>query len=221
MPNRLRREMRIWTCGAVCMAIAAAAIAAEEEREWLVRVGAPAGAYVVRQDGTFVRRLPQLAGELSPRGDWVLFKEAAGATYRLFVAPAQGTGRRAIANGTATTEARWSGDGRHILFVSVVAGAPQAFRVDVESNSQVQVTRDPEGVREPQEAADGTVAYLARRMAKSLEQYSRLSLDERLARRGTVNRVDLVLVRAGRAATVASDLVIYGYGLSPDGRRVA
>jgi hypothetical protein len=189
--------------------------------DWLIRVRTAGVACTVRTDGTPVAPLTPSFGDLSPTGDHILEKVFNAGTYRLFAARATGEDRHALAGGERVLEARWAGDGPHVLYVALVGGRPQAFRTDPASDTLEPLTNDPEGVRDPQQARDGTLVYLALRSAKALEEFRKLSLDERLARKGTLDRVDLVMVRDGRSQTIARDLVVHAYGLSPDGRTVA
>ena len=189
--------------------------------DWLVRVRTAGAAYAVRTDGTRVATLTPALDDVSPTGDRVLEKHFGAGTYRIFAARLKGEDRRALAGGGPVLEARWAGDGRHVLYVAVLGGRPQAFRTDAASGVPEPLTNDAEGVRDPQQARDGTLTYLALRSAKAVEESRQLSLDERLAWKGTLDRVDLVTLRDGRSQTVARDLVVYAYGLSPDGRTVA
>jgi Tol biopolymer transport system component len=188
--------------------------------DWLIRVRTAGAAYAVRTDGTRVATLKPAFDDLSPTGD-LLEKHFDAGTYRIFAARPKGEDRHALAGGEPVLEARWAGDGRHVLYVAVVDGRPQAFRTDPASDASEPLTNDPEGVRDPQQARDGTLVYLALRSTKAREEYRQLPLDERLARKGTLDRVDIMMVRDGRGETVARDLVVHAYGLSPDGRTVA
>lgn len=198
-------------------------VCAAADTGWLVRVRAPQRTYAVREDGGFLKELshPAPRGDPSPGGDRVLHKEAEGGEYRLFVADPDGKDGRALAGGALVGEARWAADGTHVLYVSAAAGRPQAYSADSASGAVKQLTQDEEGVRHPQQAADGTLAYLALRWKKRLEEYRALPLDERLARKGSLDRVDLVVVRGGTSRVVATDAVIHDYALRPDGGAVA
>jgi hypothetical protein len=198
-------------------------LVAQVDPGWLIRVHTSDRTYAVREDGTFVRDLRHLdtGRDPSPRSDWVLEKQPQGAEFALFVTDRSGETRRAL-TGVPVSEARWAPDGRHVLFVSAHAGPPQAWSADATSGEQVRLTDDEEGVRQPQLATDGTLAYAAFRWKKATEEYRALSLDERLARKGTLDRVDLVVRRpSGETHVVAGGAIVHAYALRPDGRAVA
>jgi dipeptidyl aminopeptidase/acylaminoacyl peptidase len=109
--------------------------------------------WVMRADGSApvqitTNAVPEQGATLSPDGSQVLFLAGANAEFqiyynrRIFVAPAAGGAARVVADGLPyeVESARWSKDGRSILFKANMGVHSQLFSVDLAGGKPKQLT---------------------------------------------------------------------------------
>lgn len=144
--------------------------------------------FVADADGTMARRIEtgqpfNFGPTWSPDGEWVLF--LSGEHYRChpYVARKDGTGLRKLADrgayrgvvefldvpdfhGGSSDTPVWSRDGRYVYYTSLLDGAVELLRVNLEGKSE-RLTQSPSGTLHyhPTPSPDGTrLAYGSRRM---------------------------------------------------------
>ena len=126
---------------APCYAPNAQEIVFESDREGTQQL------YIMRHDGSGVRRLSQGDGRYStpvwsPRGDYIAFTKQAGGGFLIGVMKPDGTGERILTEGFHNEGPTWAPNGRVLMFFRETRGAqggPRLFTIDITGYNERQV----------------------------------------------------------------------------------
>jgi TolB protein len=118
--------------------------------------GDPSRIYVVRPDGTGLRRVSTVPGERpswSPDGGTLAFSSPSGSGRDIYVISLDGTGERRVtktgALGTQNDDVTWSPQGGRLLFTSATVGQSALYTINPDGSCDRRIATGQDGMWSP------------------------------------------------------------------------